>query len=97
MNLQVRPSPTATLSCTVLERYGTFGESKKKVIKTKKKIQTAKFINFRPERPLEVVLNILYGTDEIEYVVERIERSQDDDRISGSDEVYRTTGAARMG
>ena len=44
---------------------------KKKVIKTKKKIPTARFINFRPERPLEVALNILYGTDEIEYVVER--------------------------
>lgn len=29
------------------------------------------FINFRPERPLEVALNILYGTDEIEFVVER--------------------------
>lgn len=33
------------------------------------------FINFRPERPIEVALNILYGTDEIEYVVERVERS----------------------
>ena len=44
---------------------------KKKVIKTEKKIPTARFINFRPERPLEVALNILYGTDEIEYVVER--------------------------
>lgn len=62
-----------------------------------KKILTARFINFRPERPLEVALNILYGTDEIEYLVERVERSQDDDRISGSDDVYRTTGAARMG
>lgn len=29
------------------------------------------FINFRPERPLEVALNILYGTDDSEFVVER--------------------------
>lgn len=49
-----------------------------------------RFINFRPERPIEVALNILYGTDEIEYVVERVERSQDDDRISES------TGEHRM-
>ncbi|EFQ04656.1 hypothetical protein HMPREF9429_00401 [Megasphaera micronuciformis F0359] len=52
---------------------------KKKVIKTKKKIPTARFINFRPERPLEVALNILYGTDEIEYVVERVERGDVND------------------
>lgn len=29
------------------------------------------FINFRPERPLEVALNILYGTDDSEFIVER--------------------------
>jgi len=29
------------------------------------------FINFRPERPIEVALNILYGTDDSEFVVER--------------------------
>lgn len=43
------------------------------------------FINFRPERPLEVALNILYGTDEIEYVVERVERSDVSDRSCESD------------
>lgn len=47
-----------------------------------KKIPTARFINFRPERPLEVALNILYGTDEIEYVVERSDAS---DRPGESD------------
>jgi hypothetical protein len=55
------------------------------VIKTKKEILTAKFINFRPERPLEVALNILYGTDEIEYVVERVERGDVNDRPGESD------------
>lgn len=29
------------------------------------------FINFRPERPIEVALNILYGTDDSEFIVER--------------------------
>lgn len=29
------------------------------------------FINFRPERPIEVALNILYGTDDHEFIVER--------------------------
>lgn len=58
------------------------------------------FINFRPERPLEVALNILYGTDEIEYVVERVERverSQDDDRISESAGKHRMCGSDRLG
>lgn len=43
------------------------------------------FINFRPERPLEVALNILYGTDEIEYVVERVERGDVNDHPGESD------------
>lgn len=30
-----------------------------------------RFINFRPERPIEVALNILYGTDDSEFIVER--------------------------
>ena len=29
------------------------------------------FVNFRPERPIEVALNILYGTDDSEFIVER--------------------------
>ena len=29
------------------------------------------FINFRPERPIEIALNILYGTDDSEFIVER--------------------------
>ena len=33
------------------------------------------FINFRPERPIEVALNILYGTDDSEFIVERSEVS----------------------
>ena len=37
------------------------------------------FVNFRPERPIEVALNILYGTDDSEYVVERVERVERSD------------------
>lgn len=40
------------------------------------------FINFRPERPIEVALNILYGTDDSEFVVERSDIS---DRSRESD------------
>lgn len=40
------------------------------------------FINFRPERPIEVALNILYGTDDSEFIVERSDVS---DRSRESD------------
>ena len=60
-------------------------------------IKNTQFINFRPERPIEVALNILYGTDEIEYVVERVERSQDDDRINESAGELRMCGSDRLG
>lgn len=40
------------------------------------------FINFRPERPIEVALNILYGTDDSEFIVERSDVS---DNLGESD------------
>ena len=54
-----------------------------------------KFVNFRPERPLEVLYNLLYGGDGSTLTVEIKEVKQDDSirNVDGNGNLHRCNGS----
>ena len=54
-----------------------------------------KLVNFKPERPLEVLYNLLYGGDGSTFTVEIKEVKQDDNvrDLDGNGDVHRRNGS----